>query len=87
MFSKTNPVIGKEFTLHDTTDPLGSKLTFGSSQFQEVVSCYKIYLEDLISQNAINTMILTSAHKAIGYYKQRSQILRGPSGAMHSRAV
>lgn len=38
-------------------------------------------------QLLLNDHILTCAHKAIGYYKQRSQILKGPSGALHTRTV
>lgn len=31
--------------------------------------------------------IIECANKAIVYYKQRSQILKGPSGSLHSKTV
>ena len=74
--------VGKEAKFRDAKDPLGGKVTLSSANHDDMMAQYKLYEE---SQLDLSSYILTAGQKAIGYYKQRSQIMKGPTGHMYPR--
>jgi hypothetical protein len=74
--------VGKEAKFRDAKDPLGGKVTLSSANYDDTMAQYKLYEE---SQLDLSSYILTAGQKAIGYYKQRSQIMKGPTGHMYPR--
>jgi hypothetical protein len=61
--------VGKEMSFCDVNDPLGAKKNFSTAQFTDVIQAFKIQMEAEVN---LSDHIVTCAHKAIGYYKQRS---------------
>lgn len=76
--------MGKEITLHDCTDPLGAKRHFSDQQFREVVLAFKLNLEE---QTSLEETIMTIGNRAIASYKQRQELIKGPSEAMFARTI
>lgn len=76
--------MGKEITLHDCMDPLGAKRHFSDQQFREVVLAFKLNLEE---QTSLDETIMTIGNRAIASYKQRQDLIKGPSEAMFARTI
>ena len=53
-------------TLHDASDPLGSKRSFTDQQFREIILAMKLSIEET---TYLDETIMTLGHKAIASYK------------------
>ena len=62
----------------------GGKTYRTGDKFEESVTMYRLYEENQVE---LGIHILTAAQLAIGYYKQRSQIMKGPTGQLYTRTV
>lgn len=78
----SNSFIGREYEVNDPQQP-GRSLRNGEL-FEDALATYKLYEE---SQVQLGIQILTAGQIAIGYYRQRSQIIRGPSSSLYMRTV
>ena len=74
--------LGKEYEMVDPSQP-GRTIKSGD-RFDESMTQYKLYEESLVQ---LGIHILTAGQLATGYYRQRSQLLQGPTGSLYSRTI
>lgn len=73
---RTSDFIGKDYYIWSLDQPI-------TDRYEETLLQYKLMLESTVK---LDQYILNAGHKAIYFYKQRSQILRG-SGNLSNRTV
>jgi len=71
-----SPFIGKDFEVSDPQQN-GKALRLGDKGYDEQISQFKLYQE---SQVQLGTHIMNAGQIAIGYFKQRSILMKGPTG-------
>ena len=77
--------IGKEFELADHHHhSAGGKSVKSGERFDASMIQYRLYEESLVQ---LGIHILTAGQIAIGYYRQRSQLMQGPTGSLYSRTI
>ena len=79
----SSPFLGKDWDVRDVQSG-GKVLKYGDANYDELLTQYRLYEEN---QAQLGSSILSAGQVAIGYYKQRSQLMKGPTGSLYMRTV